>query len=66
MDNIQESRFAGTTIGKLKEMLVMESDGKLIVIPKGSIIEVSSEEEYPHTVKDEDLADAVRYLSDNE
>lgn len=58
-----------TTIGKLKEMLVLESeqDGEptIIVIPKGCIVEVSSEEEYPDTVTDKDIEEAVLYLKNN-
>lgn len=59
-----------TTIGKLKEMLVMETevDGEksIVVIPKGLIVEVSSDDDYPSTMNKKDLQDAVKYLKDNE
>ncbi len=52
-----------TVIGKLNENLTMETevDGELadVVFLKGSIVEISTEEEYPHTVKDCDIRDAV-------
>lgn len=53
-----------TTIGKLKEKLVIESGDVLTVIPAGAIIEISSEDEYPHTISEEQLNDAVEYLKD--
>ena len=57
-----------TTVGKLREMLVIESelDGKpaIVVFPKGLIVEISSEEEYPDTMSDKDIEDAVKYLKD--
>lgn len=55
-----------TIIGKLKEMLVIETeqDGEpaIVVFPKGCIVEVSSEDEYPCSLKDQDLKDACEYL----
>ena len=55
-----------TMIGKLKEMLVLESEQHgepvIIVLPKGCIIEVSSEEDYPSTVTDKDIQEAVHSL----
>lgn len=59
-----------TVIGKLKEKLVIESeqDGQasIVVFPKGAIVEVSSENEYPHTTTDGDIKDAVDYLKEQE
>ena len=57
-----------TTIGELKEMLVLETqvdnDKSIVVIPKGSIIEVSSEDDYPHTTSTKDIKEAVKYLKE--
>lgn len=57
-----------TTVGKLKEMLVLETeiDGEssVLVIPKGVIIEISSEDEYSSYMSDEDLKNVVKYLKD--
>jgi len=57
-----------TTIGKLKEMLVIETqidaETSIVVIPKGSIIEVSSEDDYPHTTSTMDIKEAVKYLKE--
>ena len=54
------------TVGKLKEKLVLESEVNgepaIVVFPKGIIIEVSSEEEYPDDTTDKDLEDAAKYL----
>lgn len=55
-----------TVIGKLEEMLVLETeqDGQptIIVWPKGLIVEISSEDDYPETMTDKDVEDAVKYL----
>lgn len=55
-----------TTIGKLKEMLVLETvvDGKEaeVIYPKGSIVEITTEEDYPHTVSDMDMKEAIKYF----
>ena len=52
-----------TTIGKLKELLVLESEEEgepaIIVMPRGTIIEVSSEEEYPSTTTQKDIEEAA-------
>jgi len=53
-----------TIVGKLKEKLVLETDDMIHVIPKGCIVEVSSEDEYPHENTNEDIDDAVKYLAD--
>jgi len=59
-----------TIIGKLREKLVIETDQDgeptIVVIPKGAIVEVSSEDEYPSTTTDEDIKDAVEYLKEQE
>ena len=49
-------------IGKLKEKLVIESNNILTVIPAGVIVEISSEEDYPHTISKKQMYDAVKYL----
>ena len=54
-----------TTMGKLKEKLVIESGDILTVIPAGSIVEISSEDDYPHDVSEEQLEEAVDYLKNN-
>lgn len=60
--------MAVTTIGKLREKLVIESelDGEpsIVVFPKGAIVEISSDDEYPHTISDKDMKEAVEYLKD--
>lgn len=59
-----------TTVGKLLEILVLETeqDGEPVVVayPKGSIVEVSSEDGYPHTVSTDNIEEAVKYLKDKE
>jgi hypothetical protein len=53
-------------VGKLKEMLVLETDidnlSAIVVYPKGTVVEVSSEDTYPSYSKDEDFTNAAQYL----
>jgi len=55
-----------TTVGKLREILVLETeqDGELVIVafPKGCIVEVSSEEEYQGTTTTQDIENAVHFL----
>lgn len=54
------------TIGKLKEMLVIETQvegiDSIVVVPKGSVIEYCSEDDWPHTNTSKDIMDAAKYL----
>ena len=56
----------GVTIGKLLEMLVIETEvngeKSVVVVPKGSVIEYCSEDDWPHTNTSEDIEEAVKYL----
>ena len=56
----------GVTIGKLLEMLVIETEVEgekaVVVVPKGSVIEYCSEEDWPHTTTSEDIEQAAKYL----
>jgi len=58
--------MGNTTVGKLKEILVLETelDGveTVMVYPRGTIVEVSSEEDYPSSSTDKDFDDAAKYL----
>ena len=57
-----------TTVGKLKEPLVLETTENNIktdvVIPKGCFVEVSSEDNYPHKTTDKDIEEAVNKLNE--
>ncbi len=55
-----------TTTGRLKEILVLETDKELIVFPAGIIVEISSEDDYPHEISDKQMDDAVEYLKNQE
>ena len=58
-----------TIVGKLLELLAVETevDGvkSTVVIPKGTVVEVSSEDEYPSYCTDEDFEEAANYLKEN-
>jgi len=60
--------LSNTIVGKLKEMLVLESEENgepaIVAFPKGSIVEVSSEDFYPDSVTDEAIQEALAYLED--
>lgn len=63
MEGLNTSTHIGTIVGKLKEKLVLETDDTVYVIPKGCIIEVSSEDAYPHENTVDDIEDAAEYLN---
>jgi hypothetical protein len=58
--------MSNTVVGKLKEMLVLETDidgeASIVVYPKGTVVEISSEETYPSYSKDKDFVEAAQYL----
>lgn len=55
-----------TIVGKLREALIIdtEENGMPItkVIPRGAIVEISSSNDYPHTITDKDIIDLVKYI----
>lgn len=56
------------TVGKLAELLALETqvDGEpaIVVIPKGVIVEVYTEDDYQDGLEDEAIDEAAKYLKD--
>ena len=59
-----DKEMKSTIIGRLKKMLVIETfDGNEVVYPKGTIVEVSSEKDYPHEYGVDGVGEAFDYVN---
>ncbi len=59
-----------TTIGILIEKMILETeiDGEkgYLIWPKGSVIEISSEDDYSHLTTTKDIEEAVRWMGEED
>ena len=52
-----------TVIGELKEMLIVITDEKVIGYPKGTVVEILTDEKNPSYTTNEDIEKVALYLS---